>query len=233
MAGMAGAGMGLGIMGGILGGVGDIISSQNYQRPSLPEATGREKRLRDLAQSQLLGAGQQTLGATALYNQLAPVLLGQLPGMSIRQAAPVAGGVGGAGPIQSYQQALQNFQSAQAQQQRLTELNARLKGAKKGPEKRAIRQERKTLQQQIKGSPTVAERERQMYVAGLQPGSYTVSMGGAAPAGSAAAGIGGGIGGIGPSGQSTLAEIQGMLAAARDAGPSVLERYQTGLTGVR
>jgi hypothetical protein len=232
MAGMAGAGMGLGIMGGILGGVGDIISSQNYQRPSLPEATGREKRLRDLAQSQLLGAGQQTLGATALYNQLAPVLLGQLPGMSIRQAAPVVGGVGGAGPIQSYQQALQNFQNAQAQQQRLTELNARLKGAKKGPEKRAVRQERKTLQREIKSSPTVAERERQLYVAGMQPGSYTVSMGGAAPAGSAGAGIGGGIGGIGPSGQSTLAEIQGMLAAARDTGPSVLERYQAGLTGV-
>jgi hypothetical protein len=229
MAGMAGAGLGLGVMGGILGGIGDIIQSQNYQRPSLPEATGREKRLRDLAQSQLLGAGQQTLGATALYNQLAPVLLGQLPGMSIRQAAPVAGGVGGAGPIQSYQQALQNFQNAQAQQQRLTELNARLKGAKKGPEKRAIRQERKTLQQQIKGSPTVAERERQMYVAGLQPGSYTVSMG-AAPAGGTTAG--GGIPGISPGAQSTLAEIQGMLAAARDTGPSVLERYQAGLTGV-
>jgi hypothetical protein len=73
--------MGTAGMGGILGGIGDIIQASNYEQPHLESPSDTERRLRRLAQSQLLGGGQEMLGATHLYNQLAPILMGQLPGM--------------------------------------------------------------------------------------------------------------------------------------------------------
>ena len=121
------ASMGTGISGDIVGGIGSLIAAENYHRPRLPPAVGPELRLRQLAQSQLLGGGQQLLGGTALYNQLAPILMGQLPGMHYVPGGQTMGGGTGAqasytgdptgaqtNPMASYQQALQNWQSQQA-----------------------------------------------------------------------------------------------------------------------
>jgi hypothetical protein len=166
----------LGIMGGTLGGIGDIIQATNYEPPHLPEARGMEQRLRQLAQAQLLGGGQQLLSATALYNQMAPILMGQLPGM--HYVPPTGGGAGGGGgggagggsPMADYQTALRNFQQNQARAQQLTALKAQIKGTKQhGPERRALIEQRKALKQEIKSQPNFAAVQRQMYLAGTQP----------------------------------------------------------------
>jgi hypothetical protein len=225
-------------MGGTLGGIGDIIAATSYKRPKLPEPGGQEKRLRTLAQAQLIGGGQQLLGGQALYNQLAPVLLGQLPGMTIRptggggagaggEGTTAAGGAAAGGPgMADYQEALANYQAAVGRQQRLTSVEAQLKATKKGPEKRALRQERKTLKKQQKGSPTVPQLERQLYQAGSSPAPVSVSMG---------TGDTGGLGGFGtaasPSLRSSLAEIMGFLKGSGDQGgpiPDFAGRFRTG-----
>jgi hypothetical protein len=173
MAGGAYGQAGLGIMGGTLGGIGDIIQAQNYHRPRLPPATGYEQRLRQLAQSQLLGGGQQLLGGTALYNQMAPILMGMLPGMRyVPGAGDGAGGAGGEGapsPVRSYQSALANVQQRRAKQEQLTALKAQIKGLKPGSERRGLRKQRKSLSRELKGLPSAAELDRQAYMAGTTP----------------------------------------------------------------
>jgi hypothetical protein len=201
-----GVGAGLGIMGGTLGGIGDIIQAQNYHKPHLEPATGREKRLRDLAQSQLLAGGQQLLGGTALYNQMVPMLMGMLPGMEYHPgtAGETAGDMqgGGGSALRSYQDSLRNMQEAQAAQQKLTELKAQKKGVKAGGGRRkAVQQQIKQQKQLIKGMPTVAERERQMYTAGVQPANtdiYNIRMGQA------------------PTQEQSLASVRGMMDALND-----------------
>src|SRR5215471_18663726 len=121
MGGAAAAGQWSGILGGTLGGIGDIIQAQNYHRPKLPEATGYEKRLRDLAQSAYIGGGQELLGGVNMYNQMAPLLMGMLPGMKYVPGTVGGGGTDGTGatsgqgdgqtsPLGSYQQSLQALQ---------------------------------------------------------------------------------------------------------------------------
>src|SRR5215468_11131425 len=109
-----------GATGATLGGIGDIISGLSYKRPRLKPATGPELRLRQLAQDQLLAGGQQTLAGTALYNQMAPLLMGMLPGMTYHPGTTdgTSSSMGGtsSSPIQSYSDALQNFQNQQAKQ---------------------------------------------------------------------------------------------------------------------
>src|SRR5262245_39715254 len=94
MAGGAATGLGLGVMGGILGGIGDIMASTKYRPPKVPEPGGQEARLRSLAQGQLIGGGLESLAGTQLFNQLSPLMMGMVPGMSVTPAA--AGGAGGA-----------------------------------------------------------------------------------------------------------------------------------------
>jgi hypothetical protein len=193
-------GAGLGIMGGILGGVGDIIQAQNYHKPHLEPATGREKRLRDLAQSQLIGGGQQLLGGTALYNSMVPMLMSQLPGMHYVPGTSGGGDMGGGGS---------------AAQQQLTQLKANRRAAKGKPAKRDARQAVKAQKQLIKGMPTVAERERQMYTAGTQQPNmdiYNIHQG--AP----------------PSQDSTLASIRGMMDSLqqRPDSPDLAAIYNRG-----
>src|SRR5215471_14515122 len=157
-------------IGGTLGGIGDLISGLNYQRPKLKQATGMEQRLRQLAQAQLLAGGQETLGGAALYNQMAPMLMGMLPGMTYHPGTGGGGAGGdGTGPAQSYSDALQNFQQQQAKQRQLTSLNAQIKGMKPGSQRRGLRQERKGLKQDIKSLPTAAQLDRQTYMAGTTP----------------------------------------------------------------
>src|SRR5262249_12836972 len=120
--------MGAARAGDTAGGIGSLTAAENYKRPRLPPATGYEQRLRQLAQSQLLGGGQQLLGATALYNQMAPILMGMLPGMhyvpgSVADPSMPGSGAGSSSPMANYQHALQNFQQQQGLQQQLTSLN--------------------------------------------------------------------------------------------------------------
>jgi hypothetical protein len=244
MAAAAGVGGGLNILGGIMGSVGDILAAEKYKRPKLPPATGYEQRLRQLAQNQLIGGGQELLQGQALYNQMTPILLGMLPGMTLtpRGTAGVGGatGTGGAAgttagtpdtgtPMTSYSQALSNYQQAVGRNQQLSAMNKQLKVMKKGPDKKALRQQRNALRRQKKAQPPVPDLERQMYMAGSQAPTYDISVGTAnqTDAGPTA--------NLGPSAQSTLAQIMGYLHGSQDAagtspGPSFLDQYRTGLT---
>src|SRR5262249_29398514 len=158
MAGGAGVGAGLGIMGGVLGGIGDIMASTKYKRPSVPQPGGQEQRLRSLAQGQLIGGGLESLAGTQLFNQLSPLMLGMVPGLSVTPAAAggaggaAAGGAGGAGaggtPMMDYQTALANYQNTVGRNQQIQNLQAQLKAKPKGPEKRGGRQQLKGLQEQ-------------------------------------------------------------------------------------
>src|SRR5215471_4715031 len=120
--------MGMAGTGAILGGIGDIIAAQNYKRPKLPPATGYEKRLRDLAQSAYIGGGQELLGGVNMYNQMAPLLMGMLPGMTyVPGSSTSGGGMDGTGtscggqtsPPGSYHHSLHHVQQIQALQQRI------------------------------------------------------------------------------------------------------------------
>lgn len=199
---MAGAGgyaqMGTALSGDIVGGIGSLIAAENYRRPRLPPATGPELRLRQLAQSQLLGGGQQLLGATALYNQLAPILMSQLPGMHYTPGTVTAGmsggqdgtgtggtSGGGTNPMSSYQEALQNYRNQQGLVQQRSRLKAQLKGAKGKAARQPLRQQLRGVKQSIKALPPINELERQQYLGGVQqdPSMFNTGMSGA-PAGS-------------------------------------------------
>jgi len=226
MAGGAATGAGLGIMGGILGGIGDIMASTKYKRPSVPQPGGQEQRLRSLAQGQLIGGGLESLAGTQLFNQLSPLMLGMVPGMSVTPTAAggaggaaAAGGGAGAGgtPMMDYQTALANYQNTVGRNQQIQNLQAQLKAMPKGPEKRGVRQQLKGLKKQKKGAPTAVQAERDVYKAGTTPPVYTVS-GTAQQPGPVASDLS-------PGSQSTLAQIKGwidgMQASAGATPPSL------------
>lgn len=205
MGAMGGTGMGLGIMGGILGGIGDIMSATKYKPPKLPPATGQEQRLRQLASSQLMGGGQQLLGATALYNQLAPILLSQLPGMHYNPGTGGGGGMtSGAG---DYGSALSNQQHQQDLQQQFNDVKRQLKAAKGKGAKQPLRQQRNQLRQQLKGMPTADQETRRMYLAGMQPGSFDIQQG--PPA----------------TGQTSLGDINSLMSSL-GSGPNLMDLYR-------
>src|SRR5262249_49904911 len=150
MAGMGATGAGLNILGGIMGSVGDILASEKYKRPKLPPATGYEQRLRQLAQDQLIGGGQELLQGQALYNQMTPYLLGMLPGMTLRQTGAGMGGATGGGgaagtaagtadtgaPVDSYSQGPPHYQQAGRGAQQAAEQDEQAAGGdEKGPGK--------------------------------------------------------------------------------------------------
>ena len=231
------ASMGTGISGDIVGGIGQLIMAQNYKKPKMPPATGPELRLRQLAQSQLLGGGQELLGGTALYTQLAPILLSQLPGMHYVPGGSGGGGIGNQGasgsqvgqtadptgaqtsPMASYQQALQNYQQQQALQQQKQSMKAQLTGMTAGPAKKALRQQLHGVRRALKAMPDAATLERQNYMAGAQPGSYDIRMG---PAADTSGGMGPISGTGAPTGQTSLGSINDLM----NPGGSYLNRFQ-------
>jgi len=229
--------MGTALSGDIVGGIGGMIEALNYQQPHLREAAGMEQRLRQLAQSQILGGGQETLGGMALYNQLAPILMSQLPGMHYVPGTGGANGTGQSGqvgssgsPMANYQQALQAYQSQQGLQQQLTALKAQRKGMKPGADRRALKGQIKDLRKQVKGLPTAAQLERQQYQAGAQvnPAMYNVSMGG----GGGGDGGGGSPSSAGGAGDS-LAAVRNLMSSlggsgggGAGAGPSLSDIYR-------
>jgi hypothetical protein len=223
--------MGTALSGSLVGGIGGLIEAQNYKRPRLPPATGPELRLRQLAQDQLLGGGQQLLGATALYNQLAPILMSQLPGMHY---VPGSGGAPGStagnapssgsdSPMASYQQALQNYQHQQGLAQQRTQLRAQLKGAKGKAAKQAIKQQLKPVKQQLKSLPDAAALERMQYLGGVQqnPAMFDVRMGGANPSDPSQGA---------PSSADTLGSIHDLMTSL-NTGPDYLQDYQQSAGG--
>jgi hypothetical protein len=243
MGGMAATGAGLSIMGGTLGGIGDIIQSQNYHRPHLPPATGPELRLRQLAQSQLMGGGQELLGGTALYNQLAPILMSQLPGMSYVPGGSSGQNLGGSGggsqasqmaqpggaqtnPMASYQQALQNWQQQQALAQQKQSMKAQLTGMTQSPQKKALRQQFKGVKRALKAMPDPATLERQEYTAGALPGSYNVQMGGAPDT---SGGMGGGAAMSQPSSLGSINDLMQQLGGG--GGQNYLDAYRQAQMG--
>lgn len=220
--GAAATGAGLGIMGGILGGVGDIMSAANYERPSLPEPGGQEARLRRLAQNQLLAGGQQSLGGMALYNQMAPLLMGMLPGLSyVPGTASSLGGVtgdatgGGQGGLSSYQDSLRLLQETQARNQQLADLKRQRNAAKGKAAKKAFQPQIKALKQAAKAAPRVQDAERRMYQAGTQvsPEMYDIRR---APAAAPPSGLDG----------MSLGAIRGMMDAEAGNEPDLMALYR-------
>lgn len=219
-----GASTGMAGMGGILGGIGDIIQAANYKPPHLPEPTDAERRLRRIAQGQLIGGGQELLGGTHLYNQLAPILMSQLPGMHYVPGSgggPGAstGGMSGGGGLDAYTQQLQQMQQNQAKQNQLNALNAQIKGMKKGPDRKAAIKQRKGLKQDVKGQVPDWRLEQEMYRSGTQAPSMDIRQG--PPA----------------SPQSSLGDINTLLASLHGAGlgggggQDLLAAYRAGLGG--
>jgi len=219
--------MGTAESGALVGGIGQLIAAQNYHRPRLPPAVGPELRLRQLAQSQLLGGGQQLLGATALYNQLAPILMGQLPGMHYvpgaatgTGAADGTGGTGTSNPLASYQQALAESQANVGRQNQLNQLKAQRKALRPGPsaQRQALRQQIRTLNKTIQANPTAAQLDRQQYMAGTMgsqnPALFDVRQG--APD-------------TGPT-SDTLASIQNLMNSY-NSGPSLTDLYNQHMNG--
>jgi multidrug efflux pump subunit AcrA (membrane-fusion protein) len=226
--------MGTALSGSMVGGIGGLIEAQNYKRPRLPPANGPELRLRQLAQSQLLGGGEQLLGGTALYNQLAPILMSQLPGMSYHPGGGSADGStgsqadstgqpGGAqtSPMASYQQALQNWQNQQALLQQKQSMKAQLKGMNAGAQKKQLRQQFKGVKRQIKATPDAATLERQQYLAGAQPGAYDIRMG-------AAPDVSGGMTGS----DQSLGSINDLMGSLGGGGQNYLDAYRQAAGGM-
>lgn len=214
MAGMAGTGMAMQGMGTTLGAIGDIFQASGYDRPQLAEPGGQERRLRQLAQNQLLGGGMQALGGTTLYNQLAPLLMGMLPGMRYVPGAASGGAGGGAGGLGDYQDALRRMQEQQQVSWKLRDVKRQLRGKHLGRETRQnLRQERKSLRQQRRTMPTAPQLERQAYRSGTQVPTFDVRRAESA----------------GPS-ADTLAAIRGMMDA--EAGnPPMLGSDGWGMAG--
>ena len=215
--------MGMAGTGAILGGIGDILQATNYHQPKYPDPTEQERRLRRLAQSQLLGGGQELLAGTHLYNQLAPILMSQLPGMhyvpgSGGDTGATTGGTGGGGGLDPYAQALQTMQQNRARQTQLDAMNAQIKGMKKGPDRRAAIKQRKELKQQVKGQVPEWRLQQDMFRSGAQPEPMDIRQG--APA----------------TPQSSLGSINDLMASLRPppgagGGSDLLAAYHAGLSG--
>jgi len=227
MAGGAGAGgyaqMGTALSGDIVGGIGSLIAGENYKRPRLPPATGYEQRLRQLAQSQLLGGGQQLLGATALYNQMAPILMGMLPGMhyipgSAADPSMPGSGAASSSPMTNYQHALQNFQQQQGLQQQLTGLNRQIKYLHPGAQRKALKQQKRTVRGQLQQMPTAAQLERQEFMGATQPDQsmYNISQA-SAPAT--------------PPTADSLAAIRSLMDSYSSGSPNLSNLYQQQIGG--
>src|SRR5215831_17070157 len=180
MGGAAGVGAGLGIMGGTLGGIGDIMAAKGYKRPKLPPPTPEELRLRAEATNQILGGSQEYLGGQALLNQLVPTMLGMVPGMRVTAAAPAAGGANAAvGGMTGYQQALAQYHNLIGAQQQVNALSKQLKGLpKRSPDRQAVNQQLKAAKRVIKTSPTMTQAERNVYQAASAPPSFSMDTGG-------------------------------------------------------
>jgi len=220
-----GAGMGMNAMGATMGGIGDLISALGYQRPKLQQPGGQEQRLRSLAQGQAIGGGLESIQGTALYNQLLPAMMSLVPGMTVTPAgAPGGGGAAGPSaqanaanaPMASYQQALANYQAGIGRNQTIQNLKDQLKTMGAGPNKKATRQQLKSLRKQNRGQPTVPQLERQIYQAATVAPQMNVTMDSTnAPAATGPGTVAGQQ--LSPTNQSTLAQIQAWLQGSQDA----------------
>lgn len=142
-------GGGLSIMGGILGGIGDIYKAAKYKRPKFPKATGQEKRLRQFTMQDLMNARESVYGGAGLYNQALPFMLGAIPGYS----ASVESDPQSSAAFDEIYNATQARGNLQSQKQAA---KATLKGIKPGGGRRkGARANLKSIKQQLKGTPTL------------------------------------------------------------------------------
>lgn len=214
MAGAAGAVQGAGA---VMGGIGDLMQALNYEPPHLDQPSNTERRLRRLAQGQLIGGGQETLGGMALYNQLAPILMGQLPGMHYvpgqggQASGGAAGGPGAVGgqTLGAYQDALNAMNQSRGRQTQIEDLSQQIKGMKPGAERRGLRKQRQSLRREQKQSAPQWQLERRMYEAGSQPPQFDIRQ---APP---------------PTSQSSLGDINQLLAGLGQH-PNLMSLYQGG-----
>lgn len=211
MGAMAGIGAGLGIMGGTLGGIGDIIQAHNYKRPFYPGPTPEQNRLRDLVNNQLIGGGQEYLGGMNLLNQMTPMMLGMIPGMSVTPAGGGAGGTAASAPSggqQDYNTARTNYQNLIGAQQQVNSLTNQLKTMKAGPQKQAARQQLKAAKRFVKSQPTMSQAERDVYQAASTPPAFNFTTAGTgAQSGSGTPTDGS----MGPTASSSFGDILGWL----------------------
>src|SRR5215831_336829 len=219
---------GTALSGDIVGGIGGLIASQNYQRPVLPTPGPAEDALRRLAMTQLLGGGQQLLGATALYNQLAPILMGQLPGMHYvpggagADASMPGTGAATASPMANYQQSLAAMRANQGLQSQLQSLRGQRRALRPGPspQRRDLRQQIQTVNRTLKQQPKPWQLERQQYLAGTMgsqnPAMFNVQQGAPATA---------------PTSDTLDAIRQLMSAYSSSSGPDLSNLYQQQIGG--
>jgi hypothetical protein len=225
MAGGAGVGTYADIFGAAIGGGGDWMQANSYRVPRLDQPGPQESALRRWANQQIRGGTQQLQGATALYNQMAPILLGQLPGMRMvpTGSATESGGGGGAGSslgtsdsesaLGSYQQNLQALQQSQQREERIRSLKRQVQATKVGPARKALKKQLYGLRQEKKASPTLASYERDAMNAAMRPPTPEIRMAQSQPAGP----------------EGSLAAVRGMMDAYRGApARDLMSLYQGG-----
>lgn len=155
----------LGIMGGILGGVGDIYKAAKYKRPQFPDASGQERRQRQYTMQDLANARKTMYEGEGLYNQTLPMMYNAIPGVEAQmEYDPQAQA--------EYEQAYGQLSNRVNLQDQLAGAKAerragRASGAFKGTggraAKQAARAKIKGVKQQVKGAPKLAELERSVY----------------------------------------------------------------------
>jgi hypothetical protein len=165
---MAGGGMSAGgyegIMGGTLGGIGDIIAATKHKNLQFPGASDRTKHLRRQAR-QLLDQARQTIeGSGNLQQQL-----------SLQQLHDLGYDFDVSSSTQDpqYQATLDQLHQAQGMLNQQQQLQAALKAAKPGSAKKAIRTQLQALNKQIKGMPSLDQLQRQVSAGAANP--YTIS----------------------------------------------------------
>jgi hypothetical protein len=121
----------------------------------------------------------------------------------------------------SYQQALQNYQNQQALAQQRTSMRAQLKGMTAGPQKKALRKQVHGVNRAIKSQPTPGQLDRQQYLAGAQPGSYDIRMGGAPDT---SGGMSGDMSGGGN--PTSLGSINDLMQSLGGGGQNYLQQFQ-------
>ena len=164
----AGTGAGLGILGGITGGIGDIMASSKYERPKLPPAKQTESHYRRNVKQLLDQARQQYEGATGIYNQMAPFLLGDLAGLGVEYTPD-------AGAQASLDQAYGAYQDRLDAENQLNQLQANKRGAKKGADRKAAKKELKQFKKGLKGTASLDELRLALGQARTDPGLYKLT----------------------------------------------------------
>lgn len=158
----------LSIMGGILGGIGDIYTATHYKKRKFPGAKPQEERLRRFTMQDLANARENIYGGAGLYNQALPFMLGAIPGYSAEV-------VNDPQSSEAFDQLYGAAQERLSQRGALDTARATLRGAKGKVAKKAARQGVKAARRTLKGGPTLDQLRRQLNTMQATPAQLRIS----------------------------------------------------------